>query len=62
MPPTDVFIDAYAPEARPAMLRCAAARLVQTSLEVMHGQPHPTPLALRHLHAAEELMRSGLPF
>jgi aminoglycoside phosphotransferase (APT) family kinase protein len=57
----DVFIDAYAPEARPAILRCAAARLVQTSLEVMHGQPRPTPLALRHLHAAEELMHSGLP-
>jgi len=57
----DVFIDAYAPEARPAILRCAAARLVQTSLEVMHGQPHPTPLALRHLHAAKELMRSSLP-
>lgn len=57
----DIFIDEYAPESRPAILRCAAARLVQTSLEVMHGQPHPTPLAWRYLHAAEELMRSGLP-
>ncbi|HEX5705828.1 MAG TPA: T3SS effector HopA1 family protein [Pyrinomonadaceae bacterium] len=37
-----------------AML-CAAARLIQSALEVMHGQPRPTPLALTFLSASIEV-------
>jgi aminoglycoside phosphotransferase (APT) family kinase protein len=55
----NAFIDAYAPDARERILRYAAARLVQSALEVMHGHPGPTPLALRFLAAAEEMMLDG---
>jgi HopA1 effector protein family/Phosphotransferase enzyme family len=56
----DVFIDAYDAEAREAIVRCAAARLIQTSLEVMHRQPAPTPRALALFDASERIMVSGL--
>lgn len=36
-------------------LLCASARLVQTALEVMHGRPQPTPLALSFLAASVEV-------
>lgn len=36
-------------------LLCAAARLIQTALEVMHGQPQPTQLALSLFDASIEV-------
>lgn len=36
-------------------LLCAAARLLQSALEVMHGRPQPTPLALSFLAAGAEV-------
>lgn len=37
-------------------LHCASARLIQTALEVMHGQAQPTPMALSLLEVSVELM------
>ncbi|MGH9418931.1 MAG: T3SS effector HopA1 family protein [Thermoanaerobaculia bacterium] len=56
----DAFIDAYDADARHPIVRCAAARLIQSSLEVMHGQPAPTSTALALFNAAERIMASSL--
>jgi aminoglycoside phosphotransferase (APT) family kinase protein len=56
----DAFIDAYDPNAREPIIHCAAARLLQSSLEVMHRQPAPTPLSLALFDAAKRIMASGL--
>lgn len=37
-------------------LRCASARMIQTALEVMHGQAQPTPLALSLLDVSMQMM------
>jgi hypothetical protein len=54
----------YSPGPEPAVLErvlgCAAARLVQMALEVMHGQPEPTPMALSLLAAGEEVLSRPL--
>ncbi|HEX4962667.1 MAG TPA: phosphotransferase [Thermoanaerobaculia bacterium] len=42
------------------VLGCAAARLIQMALEVMHGQPEPTPQALSLLELSEEVMARPL--
>lgn len=56
----DAFIDAYDPGAREPIIRCAAARLIQSALEVTRGQPTPAPLALAMFDAADRVMASGL--
>jgi len=56
----DAFIDAYDPNAREPIIRCAAARLIQNALEVTHGQPAPAPLAFAMFDVAERVMASGL--
>jgi hypothetical protein len=38
------------------VMGCAAARLLQMALEVMHGQEEPPPLALSLLDAGEEVL------
>jgi hypothetical protein len=43
-------------ELRESIMRCAAARMVQMGLEVMHGQPEPTSEALRLLETSAEIM------
>ncbi|HKG58817.1 MAG TPA: T3SS effector HopA1 family protein [Pyrinomonadaceae bacterium] len=55
------FWEAYANESLiERSLQCAAARTLQTALEVMHGQPQPTPQALLLFEASVELItRSG---
>jgi aminoglycoside phosphotransferase (APT) family kinase protein len=40
------------------VLGCAAARLVQMALEVMHGQGEPPPIALSLLAAGAEILTS----
>lgn len=56
----DAFVNAYDAGARKPIIRCVAARLIQSSLEVMHGQPAPTQIALAFFNAAEGIMESGL--
>jgi hypothetical protein len=58
--PLDTFINTYDSTAHDPIIRCAAARLIQSALEVMHGHPTPTPLAVALFDAAERIMASGL--
>jgi hypothetical protein len=50
------YFAATATERSDSLMRYAAARMIQSALEVMHGHAHPTPLALALLARSEALM------
>jgi hypothetical protein len=48
------FLDEYGGDTA-RIFRYAAARMLQTALECMHGQPHPTPLASALLERSRQI-------